>query len=91
MDREYYRKKFFEKWGSLYADAEKDKEDGDPGYTATMAFEECANAEETVGYYLVYHKEYALKDWMDNTAGIDMTEQDKEVDKILKKLFKEDE
>lgn len=91
MDKEYYKKRFMEKWDALYADAENNAENNDPGYTATMEFEECCNADEVVGYYLVYHKDSTLKDWLDNTADVKMTEQDKEVDRILKELFKEDE
>lgn len=50
-------------------------------------FEETSNTEEVVGYYIMYHKEHALKYWLCNTNGIKMSKQDKEVDKILKELF----
>lgn len=84
----YYVNKYFDKWNALYAKALMDEAD-DPCGTATMEFEECCNTEEVVGYYLVYHKEFALQDWIDNTAGIEMTARDKEIDRILKDLFKE--
>lgn len=90
MDKAYYENKFHEKWDALIAEAEKEGGDSteDIVTMANAAFEECANAEEIVGYYLVYHKEGALKDWIDNTALTVMTEQDKEVDRILRGLFK---
>lgn len=60
--------------------------DGDMD-TVTELFEETATVDEVVGYYIVWHEEYALSDWLDNIDGIELTEQDKEVDRKLKELY----
>ena len=65
---------------------EEEVEDID--YACTIEFDEIANAEEIVGYYLVNEGTNALEQWLENIDGIDLTEQDKEVTKILKKLDK---
>lgn len=57
-----------------------------PSDTATESYAECLNAEEIVGYYLWLHGEDALKDWLDNTNEIEINEQSKKVDRILKEL-----
>ena len=48
--------------------ASKAKKDG--YVQIAQIFEETANAEEIVGYYIMYHKDSALRDWLDNTKGI---------------------
>ena len=58
-----------------------------PADTATETYDSVLNAEEVVGYYLWLHEENALRDWQENTARIQFTEQDKEVDRILKELY----
>lgn len=65
---------------------EEEVEDID--YACTIEFDEIANAEEIVGYYLVNEGTNALKQWSENIDGIDLSEQDKEVTKILKRLDK---
>ena len=68
-----------------------DKWKDDPDYDCTQAtyeFDETANAEEVVGYYVFNEKENALNQWLNNIDGLDLTEQDKEVTKILKELYK---
>ena len=67
-----------------------DKWKDDPNYDGTQAtyeFDEIANAPEIVGYYVYNEKENALKQWLTNTEGIEMTEQDKEVTRILEELY----
>lgn len=94
-DKEYYISKFNNKWKNCLKEAEEDIEKDSSckfandviSYAATEIFEETANAEEIVGYYIVYHKDSALRDWLDNTKGINFSEQDKEVDRILKILY----
>lgn len=49
-------------------------------------FEEVANTEEVVGYYLSHYKEDAYTIWSDNTKNIQMTAQDESVEKILSSL-----
>lgn len=87
-----YIETFNKKWDICLKEAEKDiQENGGTAdilsYVTTEIFEETANAEEVVGYYIMYHKDSALRDWIDNTKGISFTEQDKEVDRILKELY----
>jgi hypothetical protein len=84
--KEKYVEIYIRRMDELYEEGrEQDAED--PGYYATMKFEEIANTDEVVGYYVVLHGENAFKTWSRNTEGIKMTEQDKEVDKILYELY----
>lgn len=64
------------------------KEEGveDIDYCCTMEFDETANTEEVVGYYLANEGTNALKRWLENIDGVKLTEQDKEVTEILKEL-----
>lgn len=80
-DKEYYIAQYNNKWNECLSESNSDVDE------AMDAFNECANDEEVVGYYIVYHQEDALRDWKDNTDGKQMTEQDLEVDKMLKQLF----
>ena len=83
--KEYYKEKYNKKWEECYLEEVKSGSD-DPGYDASIAFDEIANAEEVVGYYLVNYTENPLDNWLDNTKGIKLNEQDKEVTSILEKL-----
>lgn len=86
-NRSYYELKYESRMDEIYREMlEEDLEDID--YACTIEFDETANAEEVVGYYLVNESTNALKQWLENIDGIDLTEQDKEVTKILKKLDK---
>lgn len=58
----------------------------DVDYACTMEFDQTANAEEVVGYYLINYEWNPLKGWLENIEGVDLTEQDKEVTRILKEL-----
>lgn len=61
-----------------------------PGYDGTQAtyeFDETANTEEIVGYYVFNEGENALKTWKINTENIQMNEQDKNVTSILEELY----
>lgn len=62
-----------------------------PGYDGTQAsyeFDETATAEEVVGYYIYNETDNALNQWLTNIKGLELTEQDKEVTKILLKLYR---
>lgn len=86
-NRSYYELKYESRMDEIYREMlEEDLED--INYACTIEFDETANAEEVVGYYLVNESTNALKQWLENIDGIDLTEQDKEVTKILKKLDK---
>lgn len=80
--KEHYIEKYNKRWNECFDEVSKSGSN-DPGYDATMIFDETANAEEVVGYYLVYHAENPLRDWLINIEGIDLSEQDKEVTNIL--------
>lgn len=83
--KEYYVEKYNRKWKECFDETSKNGSK-DSGYDATILFDETANAEEVVGYYLVYHKENPLQDWLENTEGINLSEQDKEVTRVLKEM-----
>lgn len=92
MNKKYYVNAFNKKWDDCLKQARKDIEENNGTFDivteiATEIFEETANAEEVVGYYIVYHNESALKDWEVNTEGVNFTEQDKEIDRILRELY----
>lgn len=84
-NRSYYELKYENRMDEIYREMlEEDLEDID--YACTIEFDETAKAEEVVGYYLVNEGTNAFKQWMENVEGIDLTEQDKEVTKILEEL-----
>lgn len=86
-----YKKKMDEiyKWyeTDIKEHPEDYERDPDISWYATFEFEDVANANEVVGYYVELHGDSALKDWTANTAGICMNDQDKIVDKILHELY----
>lgn len=84
--KEYYKAKYNKKWKECYLDAVENCSK-DPGYDATISFDQDANAEEVVGYYLVLYKD-PFKTWLSNIEGINLSEQDKKVTKILEGLEK---
>ena len=86
MTKEDYEQIYLKRINQLL-DKWKDDSDYD-GTQATYEFEETANAEEVVGYYVFNEKENALNQWLNNIEGLNLTEQDKEVTKILKELYK---
>ena len=91
-NREYYKETYNKKWNNCLEAAKKDiQENGGTddilADVATEIFENSANAEEIAGFYITFHGGSALKDWTDNTTGISFSEQDKEVDRILRMLF----
>ena len=86
-NRSYYESKYENRMDEIYRELQ-DEDLEDLGYACTIEFDETANAEEVVGYYLVNEGTNALRQWLDNIDGIDLTAQDKEVTKILRKLDK---
>lgn len=89
-DCNYYKKVYQEFWSKCMDMAEKEvlENGGDLLDCATEIFEELANAEQVVGYYICFYNEYALKTWLMNIVGFDLTEQDKEVTRLLEELDK---
>lgn len=84
-NREYYILKYEDRMDEIYRElVNTDVEDID--YACTMEFDQTANAEEVVGYYLINYEWNPLKGWLENIEGIDLTEQDEEVTRILTEL-----
>ena len=86
-NREYYIKKYEDRMNEIYRELKAEGVE-DIDYACTMLFDETANAEEVVGYYLINYEWNPLQSWLENTEHIKMTEQDKEVTKILESLTK---
>lgn len=84
-NREYYIQKYKSRMNEIYRELEG-AVDYDIDYACTMEFESTASVEEVVGYYLINYEWNPLKDWLENIEGIDLTEQDKEVTRILTEL-----
>lgn len=61
--------------------------DCDPGYAASIEFDETATVEEVVGYYISVEGDNALNQWRDNIAGTQLSEKDAEVTAILAALY----
>lgn len=84
-NREYYILKYEDRMDEIYRElADTDVED--IYYGCTIVFDETANAEEVVGYYLINYEWNPLKAWLENIENLDLTEQDKEVTRILTEL-----
>lgn len=86
--KEYYISKYKEKWKECLILAKTDDMNSDDNEQATILFDEIANAEAVVGFYLEFHKDNAYKNWLKNTEGVVLSEQSTTVDFILKNLFK---
>ena len=90
-DKQYYMDIFNKKWDACLEEAEIDIKENDGNAdisdVATEIFEETANFEEVVGFYIIYHGDKALRDWKRNTDGIVFSDKDKEVDRILRELY----
>lgn len=84
-NRAYYILKYEDRMDEIYREL-KDTDVEDIDYACTMEFDETANAEEVVGYYLVNYEWSPLEGWLGNIEGIDLTEQDKEVTRLLEEL-----
>lgn len=91
-NKEYYEKVYLDFEDNCIREAKRMliEEDGNLSYTgelATEIFEETANAEQVIGFYVYNHKDCALNQWLENTDGIEFTEQDTEIDRELKRLY----
>ena len=53
---------------------------------AVEHFEETANAEEVVGYYLSHYGDDAYKAWEDNTSNIELNDEHKSIGEILSSI-----
>ena len=86
-DKNYYVLKFENRMDEIYRELKEQNDVDDIDYSCTLTFDETANAEEIAGYYLAGGTN-VLKRWLENIAGVDLTEQDKEVTRILTELDK---
>lgn len=84
-DRNYYVQKYEDRMDELYRELKAEGVE-DIDYACTMEFDQTANAEEVVGYYLINYEWNPLKGWLENTENIELTQQDEEVTRILKEL-----
>ncbi len=91
MTKEYYENKYKQKWHECLEQAFNNPEiKGDLDLVqldATEDFEETANADEIVGFYIYFYRDDAYRIWKGNTNGIEKTKQDLEVDRIFEELF----
>ncbi|MBQ7428400.1 hypothetical protein [Butyrivibrio sp.] len=91
-DREYYQKLYDKKYDKLLEEA-RNKGCPDPESEANEAFNECATAEEVVGYYITWHGDDAFKDWFENSQLYRRerceipSEQDRAITRILGELY----
>lgn len=83
---EYYKQKYEDRMDEIYREL-KSQDVDDIDWSCTMLFDETANAEEVVGYYLINYEWGPLKGWLENLQyAPEITEQDKEVTRILSEL-----
>ena len=62
----------------------------DPDYDGTQAtyeFEDTAIVDQIVGFYILCEGDRALIQWRENIDGLDLTEKDIAVTKILEELY----
>ena len=93
MDRNYYIRKYEDRMDEIYRELkyEHNISDNEIDENCTMEFDQTANAEEIVGYYLVNYEYNPLGSWLENLKWVDkVTEQDNDVTAILTELCKED-
>lgn len=66
------------------------KYENDPDYDGTQVtyeFEDNATVDQIVGFYIVCEGDRALIQWRENIDGLDLTEKDIAVTKILEELY----
>ena len=86
MEKEDYKQIYLKRINQL-VDKWKDDPDYD-GTQATYEFDNTCTVEEIVGFYVTEEKERALVQWKENIDGLDLTEKDMAVTKILEELYK---
>lgn len=84
----YYENAYHKRMDTIIAEVQK-RGSEDYRYDATVEFDETANTEEVVGYYLANEGNNAYETWCTNTAHLsedEITQQDKDVTTILEHL-----
>lgn len=87
--KEEYKKIYFDRLKEVERELIEEGVDVSDGTAISYKFDETANAEEVIGFYIACEGDNALNQWRFNTDGIenDFTEQDKEVTRILEALY----
>ena len=87
-DKSYYLDKFKDKYAKKEEKNTAWQENVvyDP-FSAQERFDEECNAEEIVGYYIYYYEDDALKTWRENIEGRVITDEIREVTRILEYLY----
>lgn len=91
--KEYYIQKYEERMDEIYKELKYKHNipENKIDEQCTYEFDQTANAEEIVGYYIVNYEWDPLKGWLENLQFVkNITPQDEEVTEILTNLYKED-
>lgn len=88
MTKEEYAKIYTKRINELI-DKWKDDPDYD-GTQATCEFEDTCTVDEIVGFYIACENEQALMRWKENINGLDLSEKDLVVNKILEELYSDE-
>ena len=83
--KQYYIEQCNKRWKKCFDKASSNRSKN-PGFDTSILSDKTANAEEVVGYYLALPTKNPLEDWLNDIEGLDLSERDKEVTKILKEL-----
>ena len=89
-DKSYYLDKFKDKIAKCEEEERNNAHQEGVEYDSSFAherFDEDCNAEEIVGYYIYYYGDDALKTWRDNIEGRVITDEIREVTRILEYLY----
>ena len=93
MTKQDYIQKYENRMDEIYKELKYEHHipDNEIDEQCTYEFDQTANAEEVAGYYIINYEEDPLKEWLENLQWREeLTEQDKEVTRILTELDKED-
>ena len=89
-DKSYYLDKFKDKIAKCEEEEKNNAHQEGVEYDSSFAqerFDEECNAEEIVGYYIYYYKDDALKTWRENIEGRVITDEIRDVTRILEYLY----
>jgi len=89
-DKSYYLDKFKDKIAKCEEEERNNAHQEGVEYDSSFAkerFDEECNAEEIVGYYINYYEDDALKTWRENIEGRVITDEIRDVTRILEYLY----
>ena len=89
-DKSYYLNKFKDKYAKCEKEVRNEAWQEGVEYDSSYAqerFDEECNAEDIVGYYINYEGDDALKTWRENIEGRVITDEIREVTRILEYLY----